>query len=146
MKRLIYVLYILFFILMAATFYMAFRVHDGLIEEHYYRKSKNYFQIKEKERELGLEVKLLKEPEGRLSPLKVSLRTREGMLTGAKLILIREAVANKKADRAFLLRESSPGVYTAEVEFPHNGAWYLRLVIEHPKIRTERIWKVDIKD
>ncbi len=145
MKRFIYIIYGVFLLLMAFTFYMAFKTHDGLIEEHYYEKSKRFFDLKKKEDTLGLKVQILKEPDGKGKPIVVRLKTKEGLLTGAKVMLIREWISNTKEDRAFLLKEDSPGTYTANIDFPHKGQWYMRLMIKHKSIETEKIWKLDIK-
>ncbi len=46
MKKLIYVLYGAFFLLMGVTFYVAYHVNDGLVEHHYYEKSLEFFNKK----------------------------------------------------------------------------------------------------
>lgn len=46
MKKLIYVLYGAFFMLMGLTFYVAYHVNDGLVERHYYEKSLEFFDKK----------------------------------------------------------------------------------------------------
>ncbi len=145
MKRFIYIIYFVFVVLMAFTFYMAFKVHDGLIEEHYYEKSARYFDIKKQEESLGLRVNVLHEPDGKNNQLKVLIKSKKGVLTGAKVILIREWVSNKKEDKAFLLKEEVPGTYITNVDFPHGGKWYMRLIIKHRVIETEKIWKLNIK-
>ncbi len=145
MKRFIYLIYFAFFVLMAFTFYMAFKVHDGLIEEHYYEKSTKYFDVKKKEDSLGLKVSVLHEPDGKNNELKVLLKSKEGVLTGAKVLLIREWIANKKEDKSFLLKEETPGIYITNVDFPHGGQWFMRLIIKHSRIETEKLWKIDIK-
>ncbi|MCL5022789.1 MAG: FixH family protein [Nitrospirae bacterium] len=47
MKKLIYGLYGAFLVLMGATFYAAYTVDDGLVEEHYYEKAAAFFGAKQ---------------------------------------------------------------------------------------------------
>ncbi len=144
MKRFIYFLYFVFTVLMVITFYYAYKVHDGLIVDHYYEKSLKYFDLKKKEEELGLKFTILKQPEGRHSELVLSINTSRGPLKGARVMLIRGAVSNDKEDKAFVLKEKRAGVYSTVLDFPREGKWYLRLMLDHKLIKTERIWQVDI--
>ncbi|HYA31557.1 MAG TPA: FixH family protein [Thermodesulfovibrionales bacterium] len=47
MKKLIYLLYGAFFVLMGITFYVAHHVNDGLVEHNYYEKSLAFFDKKQ---------------------------------------------------------------------------------------------------
>lgn len=144
MKRFIYFLYFVFVVLMVITFYYAFKVHDGLVVDHYYEKSLKYFELKKKEEKLGLRIAILKQPDSRMSEITLSIDTARGPLEGAKVVLVRGAVSNDREDKDFQLIEIKPGVYTAVVKFPRKGKWFLRLKLKHPLIQTERIWQIDI--
>lgn len=144
MKKLIYGLYVVFAVITATTFYMAHTTFDGLVEPGYYERSKDYFEQKETEEELGLSVsvpdKLVK---GR-NRFRAEIGTASGPLARAAVELYVGDVKTTRADMRFGFKEASPGVYVSDIAIPYRGMWLLRLEIHHERINTERRWFVKI--
>ena len=145
MKRLIYLLYIVFFVLMAATFYTAFRVNDGLVEEHYYEKSKDYFNAREAEEAIGFRARLASRLARGKNMVNVELSCRKGPITGARVRLFAGSISTPEHDRAIELVESAPGRYSGMLELPLSGRWLLRADIESREVRTDRRWDVVVE-
>ena len=145
MKKVIYGLYVLFFVLMVITFYMANKVYDGLVEDRYYEKSKSYFETKKIEEGLGLIINYDRNINIGKNIFRVSVSKKDGQLHGARTILFVGNIASEKYDRKYLLEEHSPGIYKASVEIPVKGKWLFRLDIESQEIVTDRRWTLVIK-
>ena len=140
MKKLIYGLYALFLILIVITFYMANKFYDGLVVDRYYEKSKDYFNIKKKEEELGLKIAFDHILKVGGNDMSIDLRKGNGPLSGAVVTLFVANISSTRFDRTFPLQEVSPGIYRSKVEIPFSGRWLLRAEIEHIEIRTGRTW------
>lgn len=143
MKRLIYLIYAVFFLLMAATFYVAYHVYDGLVEEGYYSKAVNYF--KEKEIEEGVRVEVptnLREGNNRVY-IKL---TENGMpLTNGKTVLKVVGMKESEGERVFHLKETSPGVFTAVVTAEKRGRLIFKMRWSDGRREIERRWFVEVK-
>ncbi len=145
MKKVIYGLYALFFVLMVITFYMANKVYDGLVEERYYEKSKKYFKTKKIEEDLGLTLNFDQDMKIGKNIFRVSISKKDGQLHGANTILFIGNIASEKYDRRYPLQEDAPGIYKATVEIPVKGKWLFRLDIENKEIITDRRWTTVIE-
>ncbi len=142
MKRLIYLIYIVFFVLTAATFYVAYHVYDGLLEEGYYQKAADYFHEKEKEEGVIVEVPtVLKTGDNQLS-IKI---TRGGRpIKGGEIILRVMGMKEKEGERVVHLRETSPGVFTGMVRVEKRGRKILRMLWSDSERKIERRWFVEV--
>jgi nitrogen fixation protein FixH len=141
-KRLIYGLYIAFVLIMAATFYVAGRGYEGLVEPNYYERSKDFFRTKEYEEALGLAITV---PEGLVAGnnrFSAGIRTAEGALSGASVALYIGDVRTTESDMRYELKEVSPGLYSSDIAVPYRGTWIMRLEVNHERISTERRWSV----
>jgi nitrogen fixation protein FixH len=143
-KLFIYILYGIFLSLIIITFYIANRVYDGVIENNYYEKSKNYFLTKEKEGAIGLKVSLLGSVKIGNNDFIVKIGLNHGILKGAKVRLFIGNVANTGYDDMYDLTEDSPGIYRTLVNIPFKGEWILRLNIESKDIKTEKRWFIAV--
>jgi hypothetical protein len=144
-KRVIYGLYILFFVLMVATFYIASMVYDGLVEDRYYEKSKSYFETKKLEEDLGMKMTFDRTATLGTNVFRVDIAKKDGQMSGVNAILFVGNVASEKYDRTYPLREDEPGIYITSFEIPFKGTWLLRLDISHNEITTDRRWTVTIE-
>lgn len=145
MKKLIFGLYALFFILMVITFYLAYKAGDGLVEERYYEKSKKYFETRKIEEDLGLTVDFDRDMNVGKNMFQVTISKKDGQLRGAKTILFVGNIASEKYDGTYRLEEHAPGIYGAEIEIPAKGKWMIRLDIVDNEIVTDRLWTVVIE-
>lgn len=142
MKRLIYGLYVAFALLMAVTFYVAGMSYEGLVEPNYYERSKDFFRMKESEEALGLAITVPETLVAGGNRFSASIRTAEGMLSGALVRLYIGDVKTTDSDMYYELEEVSPGLYASDVAVPYRGTWLLRLEVRHETISTERRWSV----
>lgn len=142
MKTLISSLFALFAVLLATTFYVAWKSYDGLVEEDYYRKANGYLSLKEKEEDIGLAIRV----PGRLAAgrtrLLAEITTADGPLQGAGATLRAMRLSGPEQDLIFPLREEDAGKYAAEIDLPTTGSWMLLLAVEGDEISTERRWIV----
>ncbi len=145
MKKLIYAIYIVFFCLMAFTFYKAFSVNDGLIEESYYKRSKEYFLDRKAEEILGFMATLNDSFTVGKNTVSVKLAIEDSPLQNANVILSIGNVSTTRYDSVYSMSERYPGSYTADAELPVIGRWIVKLDIEHPAIRTHRTWDIKIE-
>jgi hypothetical protein len=146
LKTLISALCALFAVLFALTFYVAGRSYDGLVEEDYYRKANGYLELKEKEKNLGLTIRV----PGRLAEgrnrLLAEIDTAEGPLRGARASLRAMRLSGPEHDRTFLLREEAAGMYAGEIVLPAAGRWMILLAVEGDTISTQRRWIVTARE
>ena len=140
MKKLIYLLYAAFVFGLGFIIYRATSDYEGLVEEHYYEKSKTYFSSKQAEAEAGLLLGLPERLETGISNVTVTASVKAGPLRGAKMILFTGYISDASLDRKFIMNEVSSGVYTAEVGIPRAGQWLLRLDIEAGTLKADRRW------
>ena len=145
MKKLIYGLYALFFVLIAITFYMAHTIYDGLVEDRYYEKSNYYFETKKKEEKIGFKMTLNENLSVGGNNISIHIRKKDGPLTGARVTLFVGNISSTTYDRTFMLKETSPGEYVSRIGIPFSGRWLLRADIEHTDIRTERKWDLRVE-
>jgi nitrogen fixation protein FixH len=139
---LIYGLYIAFALIMAATFYVAGRGYEGLVEPNYYERSKDFFKTKESEEAIGLAITAPDDLVAGNNRFSASILTAEGALSGASVALYMGDVKTTDSDMRYDLKEVSPGVYASDIAVPYRGTWLLRLEVNHERISTERRWSV----
>jgi hypothetical protein len=144
-KKLIYGLYALFFVLIAITFYMANTIYDGLVEDRYYERSKYYFETKRKEEETGFKITLDENLKVGGNDISIHIRNKDGPLTGARVTLFVGNISSTEYDRTFILKETSPGAYVSRISIPFSGRWLLRADIDHTDIRTGRKWDLRVE-
>ncbi len=142
MKTLILALCTLFAVLLATTFYVAWKSDDGLVEEDYYGKANDYLSRKEKEEDLGLIIRIPGMPASGRSRLLAEIATASGPLQGARASLRAMRLSGPENDKTFPLREENAGRYAAEIDLPEPGRWMLLLAVEGEGISTERRWIV----
>jgi hypothetical protein len=102
----------------------------------------DYFKQKEAEEALGLSVMVPEKLAKGLNSFRAEVITASGPLTGASVILHLGNVKTTESDVSFILNETSPGAYEADITIPDEGKWVMRLEIDHQSIRTERRWFV----
>ena len=145
MKRFIYALFIGFAIIMAYTFYKASSVYDGLIEPAYYERSKDFFETRKTEENMGLVFEPSKMPATTgTQEMAVSVRTYKGPLTSGRASITVGRPSSSSTDRTYEAREGAAGRYVSRVELPERGIWLIRFDFSHPSITTERRWTITV--
>lgn len=142
MKTLISALYVLFAVLLGLTFYVAWKSHDGLVEEDYYAKANGYLAQREMEETLGLAIRVPRSFAAGRNRFLAEVSTAEGPLQGARASLRAMRLSGPEHDVTFPLREEEAGMYTADIDLPAAGSWMLLLDVEGDRVRTERRWIV----
>jgi len=142
-RRLVAAIFAGFAVLMAATFYVAGRSGDGLVERNYYESATNEFTDREEEARAGLSMTVPDRYLAGESRFAVALTTAAGPLRGARATLIAMRTSGTEEDRSFTLREESPGNYAADILLPFPGQWMLSLAVDAGRIRARRRWTVE---
>ncbi len=145
MKALIYALYVLVIFITVYTGYMAYKVYDGLVEEQYYVKAKNYFKTKRLEEDLGIKVSLKGSFQLGKSMVEIVLTERGKPLRGAIVNVYLGHASTTKYDRACQMKEVQSGVYACNLSIPVKGKWLVRAAIQFGDFKTYRRWFVDVE-
>jgi nitrogen fixation protein FixH len=142
LKVLICGLHAFFALLLAATFYLASRAYDGLVEEGYFREAQEYLTAREGEETLGLSIRVPGMLSTGANRFAAVVSTVSGPLRGASADLRAMRISGPGEDRVVALREEEPGVYAGELLLPSPGRWLMRLSVDGDEIRTRRRWFV----
>jgi hypothetical protein len=131
--------------------YLAINDPGFALEPNYYDKAVHWDQSQAEaaaSRALGLQVTFSKPLElsksGALE-LELSIRDRDGAsFSGARVEL--EAFANAHASRieSVLLRETAPGVYSAEIARGSRGLWELRIAVRRGDVRYRDVVRAEV--
>lgn len=140
MKYLIIALYIGFVILTGYTFYMAGDSFDGLVEPHYYEKSKNYFSTREHEEAMGLKLSFAQDMQRGLNHFSVGMSNASGPMRGAEAALYISKLEDPAQPLVYPLIENAPGSYVVNAVIADRGTWSLRLELQHEGFTTDRRW------
>jgi hypothetical protein len=144
MKALIYGIYIVFALLMGFTIYRANSVFDGLVDDHYYQRGKEFFKKTREEESLGLRFSKPEELKRGKNYFTVSITAGDAPLSGGTVSLFTGKVSTTRFDSRYLLNEISPGVYGTEINLPSPGKWLIRIELRSSDIKTERIWFINV--
>lgn len=142
MKRFLAGVYGAFGVLLAASIYVAFASHEGLVEDHYSSRAQRYFADKDAERAAGVSIEVdgaFRRGEGFAA---VSARTGKGPLRGARVALAARHAAGPTLDRTFFLDEREPGRYAGPVVLPAAGWWFMDLSVNRGPLTARRSWTV----
>lgn len=142
MKKLIYLLYAVFVFGLGFIIYRSASDYEGLVEEHYYEKSKSHFSSMRAEAEAGLWLELPQKLKTGINNVTVKAGTKAGPLKGANMVLFTGYISDASLDRRYIMNEASSGVYSAQAAIPRPGQWLLRLDIEAGTLKTDRRWFV----
>ncbi|MBF0566876.1 MAG: FixH family protein [Nitrospirae bacterium] len=140
MKKLIYVLYVMFAILTTITFVVAFHVNDGLVETNYYGKATGYFRAKEAERAMALSFKLPDGLRAGSNVFSIGLFSGGKPFKGAKMTLYVGNVSNTRSDASYELKEIKPGAYSTGIVIPSAGRWFFRVDVSSGTLKTDKSW------
>ncbi len=135
-----------FALLMGATFYMAYRSYDGLVERHYYRSASMEFAEREAEARAGFFAILPDRYRSGPSRFAVKLATDAGPLRGARAMLTAMRIKGQGDDREFPLNEETPGAYAAQIVLPSAGQWMFSLDVETDRLHAKRRWSAVAKE
>ncbi len=134
-KYLVPVIGVAFLVLLGYSLYISKAHYEGLVEEGYSEKAEHYFEDLKKEETLGLDVKVSRG----LRPFEVWIRTKNGPLRGASVVL-RVGRIDSAQDLRFPLKEVAPGHYRGIVDLPRRGYYMFNLEISSPEVKTTRRW------
>ncbi|MGE5190100.1 MAG: FixH family protein [Gemmatimonadota bacterium] len=140
MKALVAGINAAFAVLLAATVYVAAVSDEGLVEDAYYERARDYLAAKEMEEELGLTVRVPARLEEGRNRLAAVVATSSGPLRGAAAVLRAMRLSGPREDAASVLREEAPGTYAGDLVLPAAGEWLLRLTVDRGPLRAERRW------
>ncbi len=129
-----------FLVLLAATVYVAVVSDEGLVEDAYYDRARNYLAVKEVEASLGLAIRVPDRLAAGRSRFAAVVTTSSGPLRGAAAALHAMRLSGPGRDIRSALREESPGTYAGELALPDAGKWLMRLTVDRGPLRTERQW------
>ena len=134
----------MFLVAMGTGIYMAYSREEGLVDDNYYEKGKEYFHARGLERQLGLAIEP-QHPLGRgNNDIGVTVTSHGKPLEHAALTLFIGNISTKGYDRNLKMMERSPGNYHAEALIPSGGKWLMRVDFEKNNLSTNRKWFFDV--
>jgi len=144
MKVFLVSLYALFLFAMATGVTIAYRQAEGLVESNYYEKASSYFRTKAAESSSELVIA----PPDRLrkgkNDVRISIAEHGRPLRQAGVTLFIGNLSTKTHDRSTPMRETAPGIYTAQTVIPFNGVWLVRVDMEKAQLKTSKKWFIEL--
>lgn len=144
MKIFLALLYPVFIFAMGTGIYMAYKSDEGLVDENYFEKGKNFFHAREMEEQLGI---VITEPAPLVrggNGVNISVTSHGAPLEHAAVTLFIGNVSTTVHDRTFRMREIAPGTYQAPAEIPLKGTWLMRIELQKNNLTTGRKWFFDV--
>jgi nitrogen fixation protein FixH len=134
----------LFLAAMGTGIYLAYSHEEGLVDDNYYEKGKNYFNAKSQEQHLSLAISSQQPLKLGGNDICISVTSHGKPFEHAALSLFIGNVSTKDYDRSMKMQERSPGNYHAEAAIPAGGKWLMRVEIEKNNLSTNRKWFFDV--
>jgi nitrogen fixation protein FixH len=134
----------LFIAAMGTGIYMAYSREEGLVDENYYEKGRDYFRAKSLEQQLGLAITAGNPLRKGTNDIDISVTSHGKPFEHAALTLFIGNVSTKGFDRTLNMQEQSPGNYHAVAAVPSGGKWLMRVDLEKNSLSTNRKWFYDV--
>ncbi|NTW83173.1 MAG: FixH family protein [Chlorobiaceae bacterium] len=144
MKIVFSILIPLFLIAMGTGIYMAYSRNEGLVEDNYYERSKDFFQSKAIERQLDIAVNPPEKLKRGANEINIRVTSHGKPLEKAALNLFIGNISTTGYDRSMNMKEVSPGNYHTQSAIPFKGIWLVRVDLEKNNLRTSKKWFFDV--
>lgn len=134
----------LFLTAIGTGIYIAYSSEEGLVDENYFEKGRDYFRAKGQEQQLGLEILPPAPLERGINDIAVTITSHGKPVEHAAITLFVGNVSTKNHDRTTEMQERSPGNYHAEADIPFKGKWLVRVEFAQNNLSTNRKWFFDV--
>lgn len=134
----------LFIVAMGTGIYMAYSREEGLVDENYFEKGRDYFQSKGQEQQLDLSIHPPEQLERGSNDIAITVTSHGKPFEHADLALFIGNISTKAYDRTVKMTERSPGNYHAEAPIPFKGKWLVRVEFAQNNLSTNKKWFFDV--